>query len=78
MSIYLEGLREKCRYIWQRIENEDFPVFLRHLHGHKGHSGNEAADLVAKYFAMTPDIFTGKRIKFCQKTLRIEQILVEQ
>ena len=59
-------LHEKCRCLWQRIESEGFPVSLRHLHGHKGHPGNEAADSVAKHFAMTNEIFTGRRTKLAK------------
>ena len=60
------GIFEKCRYLWQRIEIEGYPVTLRHLHGHKGHPGNEAADSVAKHFATTNAIYNGKRTKFAK------------
>ena len=56
-------LYEKCRFLWQRIEAEKFPVSLKHLHGHKGHPGNEAADSVAKHFASSNMIFDGTRTK---------------
>ena len=58
---------EKCRYLWQRIEHEGFPVTMRHLHGHKGHPGNEAADSVAKHFANSKDIYDGKRTNLAKK-----------
>ena len=60
-------LHEKCRCLWQRLEIEGFPVSLRHLHGHKGHPGNEAADSVAKYFASTANVFSGLRTRWAKK-----------
>ena len=60
------GLYEKCRCLWQRIETEKFPVLLKHLHGHRGHPGNEAADSVAKHFAVTNEIFSGRRTKYAK------------
>ena len=60
-------LFEKCRCLWQRIENEGFPISLKHLHGHKGHPGNEAADSVAKHFASTDELFTGKRTQLAKE-----------
>ena len=59
-------LFEKCRCLWQRIEAENFPITLRHLHGHKGHPGNEAADSVAKHFASSNEVFTGKRTRLAR------------
>ena len=58
---------EKCRYLWQRIEHEEFPVELRHLHGHKGHPGNEAADSIAKHLAKSNAVFNGKRTILAKK-----------